>query len=207
MIHRGISALPIRDAYRVLSSLVVPRPIAWVLTRGADGTLNLAPFSSFMGIFYPPALAINFGRKREGAIKDTHRNLRQTKEAVVHIPDRPFLEAMHASADELDPKESEVDLLGLATVPSLRVAPPRLADAAVALECCFREEHPLGPGSDLVILDVLHATVRDDLWDVAADCADGSRWDPVARLGSGAGPGYALLGERLTLGRPKLERK
>ena len=207
MIHRGISALPIRDAYRVLSSLVVPRPIAWVLTRGADGTLNLAPFSSFMGIFYPPALAINFGRKREGAIKDTHRNLRQTKEAVVHIPDRPFLEAMHASADELDPKESEVDLLGLATVPSLRVAPPRLADAAVALECCFREEHPLGPGSDLVILDVLHATVRDDLWDAAADCADGSRWDPVARLGSGAGPGYARLGERLTLGRPKLERK
>ena len=207
MIHRGISALPIRDAYRVLSSLVVPRPIAWILTQGTDGTLNLAPFSSFMGIFYPPALAGNFGRKREGAIKDTHRNLRQQKEAVVHIPDRPLLEAMHASADEIDPKESEVDLLGLPTVPSLRVAPPRLADAAVALECRFREEHSLGPGSDLVILDVLHATVRDDLWDDAADCADACRWEPVARLGSLAGPSYATLGDRLLFGRPKLERK
>jgi flavin reductase (DIM6/NTAB) family NADH-FMN oxidoreductase RutF len=206
VIQRGLAALPIRDAYRILSSLVVPRPIAWVLTQGANGTLNLAPFSSFMGIFYPPALAINFGRKREGAVKDTHRNLRQQKEAVVHIPDRPLLEAMHASADEVDPKLSEVELLGLPTVPSLRVAPPRLADAAVALECRFREEHSLGPGSDLVILDVLHATVRGDLWDGATDCADANRWEPVARLGSLAGPNYATLGERLHFDRPKLGR-
>lgn len=204
MIHRGIAALPIRDAYRVLSSLIVPRPIAWVLTQGTDGTLNLAPFSSFMGIFYPPALAINFGRKREGAIKDTHRNLRATKEAVVHIPDRPLLEAMHASADEVPPNMSEVGLLGLPTVPSLHVTPPRLAEAAVALECRFREEHSLGPGSDLVILDVIHATVRDDLWDDASDSADANRWEPMARLGSLAGPGYATLGERLFFGRPKL---
>jgi flavin reductase (DIM6/NTAB) family NADH-FMN oxidoreductase RutF len=206
VIHRGLAALPIRDVYRVLSSLVVPRPIAWVLTQGIDGTLNLAPFSSFMGIFYPPALAINFGRKREGAIKDTHRNLREQKEAVVHIPDRPLLEAMHASADEVPADLSEVELLGLPTLPSLRVAPPRLAQAAVALECRFREEHSLGPGSDLVILDVLHATVRDDLWDDAADCADANRWEPVARLGSLSGPGYATIGERLFFGRPKLGR-
>lgn len=205
MIHRGLANLPIRDAYRILSSLVVPRPIAWVLTRAGDGTLNLAPFSSFMGIFYPPALAINFSRKREGAIKDTHRNLRETREAVVHIPDRPLLEAMHASADEV--AESEVDLLGLPTEPSLRVAPPRLAQAAVALECRLREEHPLGPGSDLVILDVIHAAVRDDIWDDAADSADSSRWEPVARLGSLSGPSYAALGERMVLGRPKLERR
>ncbi len=205
MIHRGLANLPIRDAYRILSSLVVPRPIAWVLTRAGDGTLNLAPFSSFMGIFYPPALAINFSRKREGAIKDTHRNLRETREAVVHIPDRPLLEAMHASADEV--AESEVDLLGLPTEPSLRVAPPRLAQAAVALECRLREEHPLGPGSDLVILDVIHAAVRDDLWDDATDSADSSRWEPVARLGSLSGPSYAALGERMVLGRPKLERR
>ena len=207
MIHRGVASLPIRDAYRILSSLVIPRPIAWVLTKGVDGTLNLAPFSSFMGIFYPPALAINFGRKREGAVKDTHRNLRETKEAVVHIPDRPLLAPMHASADELPPDLSEVELLGLPTAPSLRVAPPRLAEAAVALECRLREEHPLGPGSDLVVLDVLHATVRDDLWDDAGDCADAGRWEPMARLGSLVGPNYATLGERLSFGRPKLERK
>lgn len=204
MIHRGLANLPVRDAYRVLSSLVVPRPIAWVMTLGADGTRNLAPFSSFMGIFYPPALAISFGRRREGEIKDTLRNLRERREAVVHIPDRPLLEAMHASAEETGPDVSEADLLGLETVPSLRVAPPRLADAAVALECRLREEHSLGPGSDLVLLDVLHATVRDDLWDHEADCADGSRWDPVARIGGGSS--YAVPGERILLGRPQLPR-
>jgi len=60
---------------------------------------------------------------------------------------------------------------------------------------------------DLVILDVIHAAVRDDLWDDATDSADSSRWEPVARLGSLSGPSYAALGERMVLGRPKLERR
>ena len=167
---------------------------------------------AFHDVLFP--LAISFGAsggpERTNEIVrlqsgHEHRNLRETREAVVHIPDRPLLEAMHASADEV--AESEVDLLGLPTEPSLRVAPPRLAQAAVALECRLREEHPLGPGSDLVILDVIHAAVRDDLWDDATDSADSSRWEPVARLGSLSGPSYAALGERMVLGRPKLERR
>lgn len=193
-----------RDVYRVLSSLVVPRPIAWVATLNGQGRVNLAPFSSFMGIFNPPALAIDFGRKSDGSLKDTHRNLRERRDAVVHIPDEPRLEAMHASAAELPETESELERLGLETTPSLKVAPPRLAQAAVALECRYRQEVAMGPDSDLVILDVLAAHAADGIWNPEIDCADGGWWGPVARLGSVGGPNYAFLGARRTLPKPRL---
>ena len=193
-----------RDAYRVLSSLIIPRPIAWVCTLGEGGTVNLAPFSSFMGIFNPPALAITFGRKADGSLKDSHRNLRERSEAVVHIADGKLLAALHASAEEVPEGVSEAERLGLRTIPSSLVGPPRVADAPVALECRLREELALGESSDLVLLDVLMAHVADALWNVETDCADGALWQPLSRLGSLGGPNYSLPGERFTLGPSKL---
>ncbi|MGC8723692.1 MAG: flavin reductase family protein [Acidobacteriota bacterium] len=201
-----IQSAPRRDIYRILSSLIVPRPIAWVLTLGTAGTLNLAPFSSFMGIFSPPALALTFGRRRDGSLKDTHRNLRERREAVVHIADAASLEALHASGEEVAAEVSELDLLGLATLPSDWVAVPRLAAVPTALECRLREEHPLDDSSDLVLLDVLRAHVDERIWNDELGCADAERWEPVCRLVGGVnnGPNYALLGRRITLGPPRL---
>ena len=114
MIERDLSVLPKRDVYRILSSLVIPRPIAWITTVDGAGRVNLAPFSSFMGIFGPPMLAVTLGRRKDGSLKDTHRNLRERGEAVVHLADLPMLEALHASAAEVGPEISEVERLGLA---------------------------------------------------------------------------------------------
>ncbi|HEX9081998.1 MAG TPA: flavin reductase family protein [Holophagaceae bacterium] len=204
MAIRDLSALPKRDVYRILSSLVIPRPIAWIATVDGEGRMNLAPFSSFMGIFGPPMLAVTLGRRRDGSLKDTHRNLRERGEAVVHVADRPLLEALHASGEEVGPDVSEAGRLGLATLPSLRVAPPRVASAPVALECRMNREVELGPSSTLVLLDVLVAHAADRIYDEALDCADASRWQPLARLASVAGPNYGVLGETLRLGEPKL---
>ena len=204
MATRDLAALPKRDVYRILSSLVIPRPIAWVCTVDGEGRVNLAPFSSFMGIFGPPMLAMTLGRRRDGTLKDTHRNLRERGEAVVHLADRPLLEPLHASGEEVGPEVSEVDRLGLATAASLRVAPPRLRDAPVALECRLNRELDLGPTSTLVLLDVLVAHAADRIYDEALDCADASRWQPLARLASVAGPNYGVLGETLRLAESKL---
>lgn len=204
MITRDLRQAAPRDSYRILSSLVIPRPIAWVMTLHANGQPNLAPFSAFMGIFNPPMLAINIGHRKDGSLKDTQANLRERREAVVHIPDAPLLEAMHACGEELPAGESELERLGLETRPATLVGPPLLARAAVALECRLNRELPLSPDSTLVLLDVLVTHARPDLWDAALDCADASRWEPVARLASVAGPNYAGLGGRITLGPPKL---
>lgn len=201
---RDFTELPRRDAYRILSSLVVPRPIAWITTMDGEGRVNLAPFSAFMGIFQPPMLAVAVARRRDGSLKDTQQNLRTRGEAVVHLADRPLLEALHASAEEVAPEVSEVARLGLATAPSLRVAPPRLVDPPVALECRLKQEVELGPTSTLILLDVLVAHAADRIYDEGLDCADTSRWQPLSRLGSVAGPNYGVLGETLRLGESRL---
>ncbi|WLT31822.1 flavin reductase family protein [Geothrix sp. PMB-07] len=204
MITRDLSALPKRDVYRILSSLVIPRPIAWITSVDAEGHLNLAPFSSFMGIFGPPMLAVTLGRRRDGSLKDTHRNLRENQEAVVHLADLPLLEALHASADEVGPEISEVDRLGLDIEASDCVAPPRLQDAPVALECRLNRELELGPGSTLVLLDVVRIHAADRIWSEEHDCADASRWTPLSRLASVAGPNYGTLGQTFRLGPSEL---
>jgi flavin reductase (DIM6/NTAB) family NADH-FMN oxidoreductase RutF len=204
MIARDLSALPKRDVYRILSSLVIPRPIAWITTVDAAGRVNLAPFSSFMGIFGPPMLAVTLGRRKDGSLKDTHRNLRERGEAVVHLADLPLLEALHASAAEVGPEISEVERLGLATEASLQVAPPRLRDAPVALECRLNRELELGPSSTLVLLDVLLSHAAERIWSAGDDCADASLWTPLTRLASVVGPNYGALGQTFRLGASEL---
>ncbi len=203
-ITRDLSSLPKRDVYRILSSLVIPRPIAWITTVDGDGRVNLAPFSSFMGIFGPPMLAVTLGRRKDGSLKDTHRNLQERGEAVVHIADLPLLEALHASAADVGPEVSEVERLGLAMEPSLRVAPPRLRDAPVALECRLNHELELGPGSTLVLLDVLVSHATERIWSAEEDSADASLWRPVSRLASVVGPNYGALGQTFHLGVSEL---
>ncbi|WP_257312727.1 flavin reductase family protein [Geothrix fuzhouensis] len=204
MITRDLASLPKRDVYRILSSLVIPRPIAWITTVDTAGRVNLAPFSSFMGIFGPPMVAFTAGRRRDGSLKDTHGNLKANGQAVVHLADLPLLAPLHASGAEVEPDISEVERLGLATEPSQRVAPPRLKDAPVALECRLNRELELGPASTLLLLDVVVAHAAERIWNADQDCADASQWTPIVRLASVVGPNYGALGETFRLGPSEL---
>ena len=123
--------------YRLMTGIVVPRPIAWVTSLSAAGVLNLAPFSAFTFVSQkPPMLAISVGRKA-GVWKDTAHNILDTKEYVIHIADTPLMGALHESSVEHPPEVSEVAHLGLETVPSELIGVPRLAAPPVAMECCF----------------------------------------------------------------------
>src|SRR5215469_13568680 len=95
-------------AYRLITGIVVPRPIAWVTTLSRSGVLNLAPFSAFTFVSpKPPMLAISIGRKA-GIYKDTARNILDGEEYVVHIADSPLMTAVHESSVEHPPEVSEV---------------------------------------------------------------------------------------------------
>src|SRR5579872_4046714 len=125
--------------YRLMTGIVVPRPIAWVTSLSRSGVLNLAPFSAFTFVSQkPPMLAISVGRKA-GVYKDTAHNILATEEYVIHIADSPLINAVHESSVEHPPEVSEVEVLGLETLPSTRVKVPRLATAPVAMECRFRQ--------------------------------------------------------------------
>src|ERR1041384_106706 len=152
------------ESYKLLTGVVVPRPIAWVTAIAANGGINLAPFSTFTFVSpKPPMLAFSVGR-RGGVYKDTARNILAAEEYVVHIADRPLIEAVHASAVESPPEVSETETLGLETAPSLHVKPPRVVAAPIAMECRLRQCLEFGETrSRLIVGEVVAFHFRDGL--------------------------------------------
>lgn len=185
-----MDALAPGDRYKVLSSLVTPRPIAWVTTVDAAGRVNAAPFSYF-NVFgsNPPIVAFAPGNKAAAADgvpavpKDTARNIRETKEFVVHMVDEACGAAMVATAAPLEHGESELEATGLTATPSTVVAPPRIAEAPVAMEC--REWATLEIGTNRLVVGVVqHIFVRDGLIDPATwKLAEGT-YAPLGRMAS-----------------------
>lgn len=181
--------------YRLMTGIVVPRPIAWVTSLSAKGVLNLAPFSAFTFVSQkPPMLAISVGRKA-GVYKDTAHNILDTEEYVIHIADSPLMSALHDSSVEHPPEVSEVEQLGLETLPGERIKVPRLAAPPVAMECRFRQCLEFGEArSRLIVGEVVMFHIRDGL--VSNGKIETEALDPIARI---AGPRYARLGEIVTL--------
>lgn len=113
------------------NAIVGPRPIGWISTRAADGTLNLAPYSFFNAFNYTPPL-IGFASI---GWKDTVRNIEQTGEFVWNLTTRPLAEAMNQSCAAVGPEVDEFQLAGVTPEASQLVAPPRVAESPVAFEC------------------------------------------------------------------------
>ena len=182
-------------AYRLITGVVVPRPIAWVTSLSATGVLNLAPFSAFTFVSpKPPMLAISVGRKGN-TYKDTAQSILNNEEYVVHIADSSLMNAVHESSTEHPPEVSEVDELGLATLPGERIKVPRLAAAPIAMECRFRQCLEFGETrSRLIVGEVLVFHIKDGLLNNGK--IETEALDPIARI---AGPRYAKLGEIVTL--------
>jgi flavin reductase (DIM6/NTAB) family NADH-FMN oxidoreductase RutF len=189
--HVDPETLSAEESYRLMTGVVVPRPVAWVTTLSAAGGVNLAPFSTFTFVSpKPPMLAFSVGRKG-GAYKDTAQNILANEDYVVHIADRPLIEAVHASAVEYPAEVSETEMLGLVTVPSLHVRPPRVAAAPIAMECRLRQCLEFGETrSRLIVGEVVAFHFRDGL--LKGGKIDTKALDPICRL---AGPNYATLGE------------
>lgn len=188
------AALDAESAYKLLVGMIVPRPIAWVTTLSRQGIVNLAPFSAFTFVSpKPPMVAISVGRKG-GVYKDTAQNILSGEEFVVHIADSSQIDAVHLSAVEHPAEISEVELLGLETLPCRHVAPPRLAAAPVAMECRLRQCLEFGETrSRLIVGEVVAFHMRAGL--VRNGKIDTRELDPICRLG---GPNYARLGEIVT---------
>lgn len=166
--------------YKLLTNLVIPRPIAWVTSLGADGVVNLAPFSFFNAVGSDPLfIVLGIGQGDRG-IKDTARNIQATGDFVVNMVTEPLLAAMNLSAADFPPGVSEMVTAGLDPAPSVRIQTPRLAAAEVSLECTLHQVQPLGV-STLVIGQVVMIHVADALIDAAGRVTG---FHPIGRLGS-----------------------
>lgn len=185
------------QTYKLMTGIVVPRPIAWITTRSESGVINVAPFSCYTIVSNkPPMIGVNIGRKA-GVRKDTGKNIYDSKEFVVNIASEDLLLPLHQSAIEYDSDVSEVEVLGLETLPTHTINVPRLKAVPVSMECRLHSITPYGEtGAEFYVGEVMAIHVRDTLiHDGKIETTD---LRPICRLG---GPNYAEMGKVITMQR------
>jgi flavin reductase (DIM6/NTAB) family NADH-FMN oxidoreductase RutF len=189
-----------REAYRLLISVVVPRPIGWASTIGVDGLLNLAPFSFFNAVSNMPLTVMISVSQRQGRPKDTLRNAQETGAFVINIVDEALAAAMNETSGEWAYDVNEFDRAGVTPTASIDVPPPRVAEAPIALECKVTQIVPVIDTTYTMILGrVLRFHIRSDLLRPNGT-VDALRLRPLARL---SGDEYATLGRVFEMKRPQ----
>lgn len=148
---------PATNPYDLLTSIVVPRPIAWITSVASDGTGNLAPHSFFnVACARPPVVSFaSVGRK------DTLRNVLATQHFVINLVSEELSDLANASSAPFEPDVDEATALGIDLEPSALVTVPRVAASPVSIECRLHSSIKLG-NSHLVLGDVLAITVADE---------------------------------------------
>jgi len=183
MDHLDLEALPPKTRYKLLTAIVIPRPVAWITTVGHEGVVNAAPYS-FFNLFGedPATVVLGLEHRADGSPKDTTRNIAATGEFVVNIVTPSLLDAMINSASAYDAGISEPAALGLPLAPSIKVAPPRLADAPAAIECRRLMNLSFGPTREILIGEAIGLAGRPGLIDTEHHHVDWQDEWPLARL-------------------------
>ena len=169
------------DNYKILTNLVVPRPIAWVTSLSQAGVVNLAPFSFFNAVGSDPLyVVISIGCRDNGTPKDTAQNILASGEFVVNLVTEDLFGAMNISAADFPPDQSELTAANVPAAPSVRVKAPRLAQAQASLECTLFKSEPIGANT-LFIGEVVMFHVADHLLGPRMHI---NNFAPIGRLGS-----------------------
>ena len=171
----------VADNYKLLTNLVVPRPIAWVTSVNASGVINLAPFSFFNAVGANPLyLIIGIGINDVGEPKDTAKNILSSGEFVANLVTEELFDAMNISAADFPEGESELKAANLHAAPSVKVKPPRAAESQASMECKLHSSQLLGKNT-LVIGEVVMFHVADHLLGPNMQIKD---FAPIGRLGA-----------------------
>ncbi len=184
MTEVDFSQISAYQRYKLMASLIVPRPIALVTTLSPQGVVNAAPFSMFNMLGEdPPVVMLSINRLQDGQLKDTAANILSEREFVVHMTDEPLVAQMHACGQAFPATVSELDAVGLHATPSQTVRPPRIAEAPVAFECVLHETLET-PSRYVFIGRVLWLGARNGLVDTETWRVRLQDYHPVGRFGA-----------------------
>lgn len=195
------------QVYKLMTGIIVPRPVALVSTIDAQGVPNLAPFSFFSGVgSVPPAVLFCPALRAAGPgssaqPKDTLRNVEETGEFVINVVSEAISAAANAAAAQVAPEIDEFKLAGLTQLASQAVRPPRVAESPAQMECRLLQVIYTGhlPGSGVIVLgEVVRLHIRHNL--VNDFRVDPAGLDAVGRM---AGNTWVRTRDRIELIRPK----
>ncbi len=188
------------DAYKLMTGLVVPRPIGWIGTADSEGRLNLAPYSFFQCVATNPPVVLFSAGITDGSEKDSLVNARSTGEFTCNLVDAATADGMNQSSASLDRDESEFDFAGLTPEPSDTIAAPRVKEAKASFECLVQQVIELGNAP------LTHAVVFGEVVRIHVDDAvlDGTRIDFAAldAVGRMAGNYYTTTRDMFDITRP-----
>jgi len=179
--------------YQLMAQTIIPRPIAWVVTQNENGTLNIAPFSYFMGLSSePPTMIVSVGHKSDGSEKDTLKNLRERQKCTICMVDVAHLEQMHFSSKELDATQSEATLFDIPMQNIVDNFPPIVEGVPSAFFCELYQEIDLKGSKTIPLVVEIKAQYIDEkiITDKEKLTLD---YEPLARVGKS----YALLGKKI----------
>jgi flavin reductase (DIM6/NTAB) family NADH-FMN oxidoreductase RutF len=185
--------------YQLMANTIIPRPIAWIVTKSKEGVINVAPFSYFIGLSSNPAtMLVSIGHKKNSEPKDTLKNLRETKVCTICMVDEKNLEKMHFSSKELDKNISEADEFDIELKEMVNGFPPMVSSTPSAFFCKYNQEITLEDSKTIpVVVEILHQYINDN---IITDKENLSfEFEPIARVGKT----YAALGKKITL--PKID--
>ena len=187
--------------YRFLTSIIIPRPIAWISSISEDGINNLAPFSYFNMVGDDPPHVMFSTRRDNNSNKDTLNNVLATNQFVVNMVTKDLAEPMNASATVVAAEVDEFALVGVTPIQSVKVKPMRVAESPIQLECelvhhYFLEDHTQG-GACVLIGRVVMIHIADELL-LNENQINTELYKPIARLG---GSNYCEQGEIFSIKR------
>lgn len=164
--HFDLSTLSKGDSYKLLASVILPRPIAWVVSKDDEGGVNAAPFSFFNIVSSdPPLVAVSFSGASDRDHKDSLANIRARGEFVVNMVPEELADAMNITATNAPRGTDETQLAGLELAASAVVDVPRIAGSPVALECKVYQELTPGPRSTIVLGEIVYLHIRTDAFE------------------------------------------
>jgi flavin reductase (DIM6/NTAB) family NADH-FMN oxidoreductase RutF len=151
-----IDEISTSDSYKLLASVVVPRPIALVTSRSVSGVVNAAPFSFFNMLGGDPLiLGIGMAPRGDGSKKDSLNNIEATGSFVVNLVDEALAQSMNICATDFPAEESELLAAHLSVRDSAVVPSPVIVDAPAHLEC--RLERVIEIGRNHIVLGLVVA--------------------------------------------------
>jgi flavin reductase (DIM6/NTAB) family NADH-FMN oxidoreductase RutF len=192
------------ELYRLMISVIVPRPIAFISSVSKSGILNLAPFSYFMGVCSnPPIIAVSIIEHPSGP-KDTANNIQETAQFVVNLVTEDIAEKMNIASGDYSPEVNEFEMSGLTPIPSTSVKPPRVAESPISMECRLYEMSKVGNSpyaSYLTLGEIVLFHIQDDLW--ADGEVDVRKLHAIGRM---SGPRYTKTRDIFEMPRPRIKK-
>lgn len=175
----------IKDCHDLLVGAVLPRPIAFVSTIGANGVNNLAPFSYFTVLSSkPPILGFGIGSKRDGGKKDTLANLEFSGDFVINVVTENLVEAMNQTSGDYPPEVDEFQVAGLTPGKSDLVQSPRVTESPINIECRLKQILQFGDAPRInrfVVGEVVRIHIKKEL--LEGNIIRAERLKAIGRMG------------------------